>query len=276
MNDYPHFRSPEGREAVTADLTASVAELAYTRDVGLGKAVDLTFRTLGIDRVTQPPYPSDLLVIGSTETIGNKLPDLRKAIGLIARESADDTSGSLASYRTIGNTLDVIAQHTLPRALDGKGGVVQTVGDTLNAFGQSCNDDGCGVAYGKRVGWYMDDHEEVKKLKALRYYAAKNVTDIGLLEIDQEKGVSYDTKILRLRARKYILDDIENTPKLKKGSRALREFEERLIRDATALERLKQRFAEQPGKGFNELILPEDIIHQLLDDELAIMERESS
>jgi hypothetical protein len=275
MNDYPHFRSPEGREAVTADLTASVAELAFTRHAGLGKAVDLTFRTLGIDRMTQPPSPSHLLVIGSTDTIGDKLPDLRKEISHIARESADNSSSN-ASYRTIGDTLDLIAQRTLPRALERRGGVIQTVGDTLNAFGQSCNDDGCGVIYGKRVGWNMNDHEELKILRALPYYAAANVTSIGLLEIDREKDVSNDTRILRLRARKSLLDGIDNAPKLKKGSRALRVFEERLVRDATALARLKQRFAEQPGKGFDELILPEDIIHQLLDDELKIMEWESA
>jgi len=154
MNHYPHFRSPTGREAVTADLSASVAELGgpFTAN---GRAVDMTFQTLGFDSM-DPPHPSNMLIIGSQESIKQRLRELRLNIGHIAR-TANEAAEQSGNYRDayLPNRMDIIAQSVVPAAIE-NGEFIESVGMILSEFGEGCNDDGCGVDYGKRVGRYTD------------------------------------------------------------------------------------------------------------------------
>ena len=219
MNHYPSYVSND-KEAVTADLTASVKELAYDRGPGLGKAVALTFRTLGIDRLTTPPHPSDLLVIGSVDRIADRLPDLRKTIATIATNAVDPDDSAYKRI-VIGDTIDSLAQSVIPASLNSQRGFIEVVGESLSEFGEDCNDDGCLVEYGCRVGWYSTIHEYGEVSRGIPPYVFDNVTNLEILNKDnQTEEVSFATRLLASRARARLVQDPEAAKLLKKDSRA--------------------------------------------------------
>lgn len=273
MNHYPHYSSPDRREAVTADLTASIGLLASGR-CGLGKAVNLAFQTLGADRIWETPRPSDMLVIGSAETAARNLKSLRMKIGRIAECSADESLGHMSSYRTIGETLDHVTQNIIPRTLDTQGGFIHVVGNTLCEFGELCNDDGCGVNYGRRVGWYSNFRGETDTLKALPFRALKNITDVRQIRYGVE-DISKETILLGQRAIRWLHANKDEAlaPKgLYKNSPTYKKFVLACQRDEVALRRADELLHARSGRGFTDLILPPDVVDNLVDEQLRVMD----
>ena len=264
MNHYPHFSSGAGREAVTADLTASVAELS-TRRSAFGHAVDLTFKTLGFD-IARAPSPSDMLVIGSQKSIEQNSQNLRVSIGTIAKK-ANDLSANCGLRKSpyLPYTMDAVAQRVIPRALE-RDEFIESVGMILNAFGEECNDDGCGVAYGKRVGWYMEKEEDSKILKALPDETLKKLM-IPLLQPGVPlKELSLDTRILRALSSDWII----NRPDIQDqgfSEQLHQEYSAECELNAAAIERMKEYLAQQTDKELGELSLPFDLIRDMVNAE---------
>lgn len=269
MNHYPHFRSPTGREAVTADLSASVAELGgpFTAN---GRAVDMTFQTLGFDRMN-PPHPSNMLIIGSQESIKQRLPELRLNIGRIA-QTANEAAEQSGNYRDayLPNRMDIIAQSVVPAAIK-NGEFIESVGMILSEFGEGCNDDGCSVDYGKRVGWYIDIGDKQAAFGKIPE-ETRQLLNIPVLQLETPPSkASFDTLTLRSLAYHWAIDHAKAlkanglTPALSD------EYEQDCSNNVEAIQRMKAYVYEQKGRPVEQLHFPNDVIRQLVATERNAM-----
>lgn len=265
MNHYPHFSSGAGREAVTADLTASVAELS-TRRSALGHAVDLTFKTLGFD-IARAPSPSNMLVIGSQNSIEKNSRNLRVNIGTIAKK-ANDLSTNYGSGKSpyLPYTMDVIAQRVIPRALE-RDEFIESVGMILNTFGEECNDDGCGVAYGKRVGWYLEEEEKRRILSALPKKAFEKLNIPALKPNIPAKEAPLGTLILRRLSLEWAIDHASDIQDQGFTEQLHQEYTAECELNAEAIEKMNEYLTQQTGKEPENLYLPFDLVKDMVNAE---------
>lgn len=266
MNHYPHFSSGAGREAVTADLTASVAGLA-SRSQPLGCAADMTFQALQLDRM-KAPSPSDMLVIGSQELIDRNLKRLRISIGRIAREANEVGTQHGHYYQPqLADCIDDIAQHVLPSALE-QNEFIGSVGGILRGFGEYCNDDGCEVDFGRRVGWYHTATSLVESYNEVPTDIRQELA-IPLLQPEvPRKEVSRDLWILRVLADHWIIDHADSlkgesglTPELRQ------EYEEYCALNVEAIQKMNDYVQTQTGRPMSALHIPVDEQQKMIETE---------
>ena len=275
MNHTPHLSSANlAREAVTADLTASVNELSSLSNP-LGRAVRSTFITLGMDRIWGSKH--DFTLHGSQGEVAKNLRPLRINIGSIL-DTAEFPTRHDRGFA--GNTLDSIARHTIPAALEENWGILPVVGETLRLFGQDCNDDGCNVVYGADYGsnsGYTPFQDLRRVMEALPKYAQRNMQKIQELQHAQyptSQGVPTDVRLLRGRAARWLVSNKDEvlTPKaLQKNSPLYEKFVTEIQLDKEALARANQQLVERTGKGLDDYILPPSIIDELVQEQREIM-----
>lgn len=273
MNHYPDFSSPGGREAVTVGLTMSVGELS-SMESPVGYATQLTLGKLGIDRCYQPPSPSDMLLLGSKKDIKHNLRDFRINIGSIARQAAD--LGKSGLYY-LPETLDEIAQHVIPSALDdNNSGFIHTVGDVLRAIGEKRNDDGCGVAFGEQVGGFSHALQRRRRVVGLPEPVKDTLFYIPALEPGiPAQDVSIDTRIVRRLAIDWALSREEKLRQTGATDEIQQALVDECAKNGAAIWRLKERLLSRTGRSIDDLLLSPETIDAMVATERALMHEEA-
>lgn len=273
MNHYPDFSSPGGREAVTVGLTMSVGELS-SMESPVGYATQLTLGKLGIDRCYQPPSPSDMLLLGSKKDIKHNLRDFRINIGSIARQAAD--LGKSGLYY-LPETLDEIAQHVIPSALDdNNSGFIHTVGGVLRAIGENCNDDGCGVAFGEQVGGFYDVLQRRERLRKLPRSIRAALFSIPIIQPETPlSDLPFDTYVVRRHAVTWALDHEEELRKDGVTDELLQDYTDECTKNRQASSRLGQRILRNTGREIGNLLLSPETIDAMVATERALMHEEA-
>lgn len=273
MNHYPHHKSGSGNEAVTADLTASVATLGNP-DSTYGHAVDLTLDTLGLDRMT-PPTPSDLLVIGSQESIKRNLRQFRMRIGSIATKANEvghqngDQRESYLPYR-----LDNIAQYVLPKAIE-ENDFIKSIGEVLADFGEDCNDDGCSADYGKRVGWYSGIYNAQATLDSIPKETLDHLKSPLIRPDVRAKDLPTDTLLLRVLTTHWAISHADELKEHGPTTEMIQRYERECELNAEAIQRANATIIKRTGRPMHDLYLPIDVLRDLVATERSAMERES-
>ncbi len=272
MNHYPHFSSPGEREAVTVDLSASVAELSTPRSA-MGHAVSLVFRTLEFDEML-PPSPSDMLVIGSQRSIERNQRRLRLNIGKIAQVS-NETAKQFGYHGApfLADRLDDIAQSVIPKAIEGNE-FITSVGTILGTFGEDCNDDGCGVEYGLRVGWYGKSHDENTEYLKLPKQTRQRL-EIPVLQPEiARKDASRDLWALRMLAFHWAIDHGDALKKRGLTPSLMQEYERECELNSEAIQHMNRYLFGKTGRSIEKLFFPADVIRELVASERKTMEAE--
>jgi hypothetical protein len=223
-----------GQEAVTADLTMSIGDMSAPA-TRTGAFVSDVLGSLGIQQL-EPPRPSDMLLVGSSEGIARHQKRLTCAIGRIADKAMTvETQWDSPSLSRLENWGYEIATQAVPGVIRDKSPFISSIGHILRVIGNDLNDDGCDYARGLRPGWFHHASERQECFRTLGDTFTSLMARVPEHARRRDDDVTHYELTLLYRVGEWLWTNADRWQSTVPEARLVEEFDTMVDRERTAI-----------------------------------------